>query len=118
MIDLEMHIIPLEKVMTWKTSVRQQIEGDEAAIVPVAAFVHSTFNGMVVAREHLLKTRPSFRPKLSRRGEARAFTLALCNGMRPLVEIEESLFEEYRDLFSRRDQASVFVSELVAHHTE
>lgn len=114
-VDVRMHVIPLEKVMTWKVSVRRRQGADS---VEVASFVHSTFSGLVVPRERLRKTQPSFRPKLTRRGEARAFALALCNGRRALVEIEENLFEQYRDLFTGRDQASVFVSELVAHHTE
>jgi len=84
----------------------------------VAAFVHSTFNGLLMAREHLLKTRPSFQPTLTRRGHARASALALCNGQRPLTEIEETLFETYQDVFPRRDQLSAFLSELVTRDTE
>ena len=117
-IDLELHIIPLEKVVTWKASVRRPLEGDAGQAVPVAAFVHSTFNGLLMAREHLLKTRPSFQPTLTRRGHARASALALCNGQRPLTEIEETLFETYQDVFPRRDQLSAFLSELVTRDTE
>jgi len=116
-IDLEMHIIPRESVTTWKTRVCRRNTAD-ANPEEIASFVNSTFNGMIVSREHLAKTRPTFRPKLTRRGEARAFALALCNGKRPLSEIEESLFDEYRDLFVRRDDAGVFVSEVVSRHTE
>ena len=112
-----MHIIPLEKMVTWKASVTRIAEGD-APPIQLASFAHSTFNGMMLARERLMKTRPSFKPKLTRRGQARAFALTLCNGDRPLAEIEDSLFAEYPDLFRRRDQASAFVSELVTHHTE
>ena len=117
-IGLEMHVMPLEQLITWKTSVRRRPTGEDRTPVEVASFVNSTFNGMIVSREHLSKTHPSFRPRLTRRGQARAFALALCNGTRPLTEIEESLFEEYRDLFPRRDDAGVFVSEVVARHTE
>ena len=116
-IGLEMHVIPREPVMTWKTSV-QRPSDPGAHPEEIASFVNSTFNGMIVSREHLSKTRPTFRPKLTRRGEARAFALALCNGKRPVSEIEESLFEEYRDVFPRRDEAGVFVSEVVSRHTE
>jgi precorrin-6B methylase 2 len=117
-VGLEMHVMPLEQLITWKTSVTRRANSADAKPVEVAAFVNSTFNGLIVSREHLSKTHPSFRPRLTRRGQARAFALALCNGKRPLAEIEESLFEEYRDVFARRDEAGVFVSEVVARHSE
>jgi len=117
LIDLTMHIFPVEKMITWKTSVTRPSARD-ASPVHLADFVHSTFNAMFLSREGLTKSRPGFRPRLTRRGEARAFALALCNGDHPLAEIEDSLFANYPDLFRRRDQASVFVGQLIEHHTE
>ncbi len=117
-IRLEMHVMFVKEVITWRTSVRRPVNGTAAESVELAAFVNSTFNGLILSRKDISKTHPSFRPRLTRRGQARAFALALCNGNRPLAEIEETLFVEYRDLFPQRDQAGVFVSDVVAHHAE
>ena len=93
-VELSMHIIPPERVVTWRTSVTRP-ELAMRGRSSLASFVHSTFNGMFLSREGLMKTRPAFKPKLTRRGQARAVALTLCNGERPLAEIEDSLFAQY-----------------------
>jgi SAM-dependent methyltransferase len=118
LITIRMHIMPIDSMVTWKVSVARESGEDSVRPVQVASFQHSTFNGMLLSREQVEKTRPAFTPRLTRRGRARAFVLALCNGQRPLNDIEDAMFSEYHDLFGTRSQAAVFVGEVLANYAE
>jgi protein arginine N-methyltransferase 1 len=78
-------------------------------------FSHSTLAGMLIPREDLERTRPSFTPRLTDRGVARRTVLELCDG-RPLGAIEREVFERHRDLFDSEAAAHVFVAEVVTRY--
>ena len=116
-VTVRMHIMPADTMVTWEVSIPKTAGGGPDA-QPLATFQHSTFKGMLLSREQLQKTRPGFRPKLTRRGRARASVLALCDGDRPLVDIEDSMSAQYPDLFGTRSQAAVFVAEVLVNYAE
>jgi hypothetical protein len=74
-------------------------------------------NGLLFAREDLRKMHPAYVPTLTPRGVARRLVLELCDGRRPLVEVERAVFREHRNLFATAADAQVFVSEVVTGYT-
>ena len=71
---------------------------------------------MLLPRETLARTRPGFVPRLTRRGQARQTVLELCDGVRPLADIEREVYERHRDLFASPDGAQTFVAEVVTRY--
>jgi protein arginine N-methyltransferase 1 len=109
-VDVHIHIIPGAVVVTWTVDVRRTSQLR-------ARFRHSTVNGTLFAREDLRKTHPSYVPKLTPRGVARRLVLELCDGSRPLAEVERIVFREHPQLFASAADAQVFVSEVVTGYT-
>ena len=82
-----------------------------------AAFRHSTFKGMLFAREDLARMKPDFVPVLTERGEARMTVLSLCDGTRPLSEVEREVHRGHPGLFPTFGEAAAFVAEVVTRYT-
>lgn len=78
-------------------------------------FSHSTLAGMLIPREDLERTRPTYVPRLTDRGVARRTVLELCDG-RPLEAIEREVYERHRELFDSEAAAHVFVAEVVTRY--
>ena len=81
-----------------------------------AAFRHSTFCGMLISREDLSRMRPDFTPTLTERGQARMTVLELCDGRRPLGEIETEMLRRHPQLFDTPSAAASFVAEVVTRY--
>jgi protein arginine N-methyltransferase 1 len=114
-VQIKIHIMPADLVVTWNVEVRGKIqEGHE---VFKGKFTHSTWKGMLLCKEDLEHTRPDFVPRLTPRGEARLSVLKLCNGERRLSEIEEELYRCYPKLFRSRNEAATFVAEVVTRYS-
>jgi protein arginine N-methyltransferase 1 len=77
----------------------------------------STFEGMLIPREDLERSRPSFTPRLTAAGAARKTVLDLCDGVRTLSDIESALLDRHRDLFADRAEAALFVAEVVTRYS-
>ena len=75
-VQVRMHIIPNETVVTWTVAVVRQG-------TVVARARHSTLHGMLLSREDLRRTDPRFVPTLTARGRARLSVLELCDGNGP-----------------------------------
>jgi Ribosomal protein L11 methyltransferase (PrmA) len=72
-VQITMHIVPTELIVTWKVDVwgnTDTRQGQERC-TRKAQFRHSTFQGMLICKEDLQKTQPEFIPKLSPWGKAR-----------------------------------------------
>jgi protein arginine N-methyltransferase 1 len=82
-----------------------------------ASSCHSTFEGMLVCKEDLVRTRPDFAPTLTLRGQARLTVLSLCDGNHRLDDVEQEVYRRHPDLFQSRGQASQFVAEVVTRYT-
>jgi len=103
-VRIAMRIVPGESMVTWTVEAGGQ------------RFVHSTFRGMLIAPEDLARTQPGFRPRLSPWGEARRTVLALCDGRRPLAEIEGEVHARHAELFESAAAAARFVAEVVTRY--
>ena len=111
-----MHIVPVEKLVTWKVEVWS--EGDSQEDVRRATFQHSTFKGMLLCSDDLRRSQPTFVPTLTRLGDARLSVLNLCDGRRPLSKIEHEVFHRHPDLFRSLSEAATFVAEVVTRHSK
>lgn len=79
---------------------------------------HSTLDGMLLSREDLQRQNPSLAPRLTPRGLARRSVLDLCDGARPLPEIEREVYDRHRSVFASRGEAQAFVAEVIARYAE
>jgi hypothetical protein len=76
----------------------------------------STFSGMLMSREDTARTRPDWTPALTPRGRARQTVLQLCDGKRPLAEIERELLARHDDVVQSPEAAAEFVAEVVTRY--
>ena len=105
-VSVRIHVIPGALVVTWHVQVNR-------GAASIARFRHSTLNGMLFAREDLTRMHPRFIPTLTPRGEARRLVLELCDGTRPLEDVEQAVLARHGDLFASAAEAQMFVSEVV-----
>ena len=107
---VRMHINPADTMVTWTVDVW-------SGTVQKAHFRHSTLNGMLMCREDLRRMDPTFVPSLTRRGRARLTLLELCDGRRPLADIEREVYDRHPDLFQSVSEAGAFVAEVVTRYS-
>lgn len=81
-------------------------------------FRHSTWQGMLLSPEDLLRSRPERVPHLSREGRARIAVLNYCDGRCTAREIEQAVLREHPDLFPSPTEISRFVLETLGRNTE
>ena len=81
-------------------------------------FSHSTWQGMLLAPEDLLRSQPDRAPRLSREGEARITVLGYCDGRRTAREIEQAVLREHPDLFPSPEEIARFVARALGRDTE
>jgi protein arginine N-methyltransferase 1 len=110
LVDVRMHVMPADTLVTWTVSVSR-------GTAELVRSRHSTLNGMLMSREDIRRLDPRYTPSLTERGTARLSVLALCDGRRPLAEIEQSVFERHPDLFPSPAEASAFVAEVVTRYS-
>ncbi len=73
---------------------------------------------MLIPKEDVARTQPGFKPKLIPRGQGRRTVVNLCDGVRTLTEIEDEVFRLHPNLFRNREEAAVFVAEVVTRFAE
>lgn len=110
-VTIDIRIRPVDLIVTWTVDVTRA-----AAPAEVVRMRHSTLGGMLLSREDLRSHAPSARPRLTPRGEARRTLLALCDGGRPLEEIEREVYRLHPALFATAGDAQAFVAEVVARY--
>ena len=81
-------------------------------------FSHSTWQGMVLAPEDLIRAHPERVRHLSREGQARITVLGYCDGHRTAREIEQALLRDHPDLFPSPEEISRFVAQVLGQDTE
>ncbi len=109
-VEAAFHVIPAEVVVTWTVTVWR---GPER----VAASRHSTIGGMLFSRADLARTNPAFVPTLTPHGRARQSILELCDGHRPLADIEREVYRRHADLFGSPADAGAFVAEVITRYS-
>ncbi len=70
---------------------------------------HSTWEGMLLSSEELLRANPNRVPSLGSAGEARMKVLSYCDGTNTAREIEQTVLREHPDLFPSPQAISDFV---------
>ena len=77
-------------------------------------FSHSTWQGMVLAPEDLMRADPARVPTLGREGVARGIVLGYCDGKRSARDIEQAVLREHPELFPSPAEISRFVAHVLA----
>jgi protein arginine N-methyltransferase 1 len=80
-------------------------------------FTHTTFNGLLLDREALMRTRPDRVAKLNDRGRARQIVLSYCDGKRSAAEVQELVLREHTELFPSEQATSAFVLQVLTWDT-
>ena len=80
-------------------------------------FSHSTWQGMLLSPEDMLRSNPNHVPQLSREGQARMTVLGYCNGIRTVHEIEQAVLRDHPDLFPSSTEISHFVFRILGRDT-
>lgn len=111
-VRMRVHVMPEEFVVTWSAEVLGKNHTERKA-----RFTRSTFHGMLMPEEDLVRTRPDFIPRMNPWGEARVTLLRLCDGRRKLSEIEDEMFRLHPNLFRSRQEAASFVAEVVTRYS-
>jgi protein arginine N-methyltransferase 1 len=109
-VELDMHIVTAQVMVRWDVTVL------DAAGAVKASSRHSTFEGMLVCKEDLMRGRPDFRPTLTARGVARRTVLELCDGDRTLDDLERELQRRHPELFPKLKDAALFAAEVVTRY--
>jgi ubiquinone/menaquinone biosynthesis C-methylase UbiE len=81
-------------------------------------FAHSTWQGVLLEPEDLIKTNPAHIPHLSREGRARIAVLGCCDGKRTVQEIEQAVLRDHPDLFPTPSEIAQFVAQVLGRDTE
>jgi protein arginine N-methyltransferase 1 len=119
-VRIDMAIRPSELIVRWLVEVWASDEALRAgdARGRLARFEQTTFRGMLIARADMMKTRPSFVPRLTERGRARQLVLELANGRSTVAEIERAVLDRHPALFADPSAAGGFVAEVVVRYAE
>ena len=81
-------------------------------------FSHSTFAGQLFTQRELDRQRPDRRPRLSRKGIARATVLGYVDGNRTAAEIEAAVLQDHPCLFPSSAEIRRFVASTLGRDTE
>ena len=76
-------------------------------------FSHTTFNGLLLDRDALMRAQPDRVAKLNDRGLARQVVLSLCDGKRTVAEVQALVQREHPDLFPSAQATSSFVTQVL-----
>lgn|SRR5262245_262371 len=109
-VRLRLNVIPAETVITWQVAVQTADGRDKARSC------QSTLRGMLLSRDDVRRTSPTFVPRLTPRGDARLSVLTLCDSRRSLADIEREVFRRHPDLFRTAGDAEAFVAEVVVRY--
>jgi len=76
-------------------------------------FSHSTWQGMLLVPEDLMRSRPDRVPQLSREGRARITVLGYFDGWRTAREIEQAVLRDHPELFPSPEEIARFVAQVL-----
>jgi hypothetical protein len=80
-------------------------------------YSHSTWSGMPLSEESLLRSDPTHVPQVNHAGLARALVLGYCDGRRTQGEIEQAVVREHPDLFPSKEEILRFVAQVLHQDT-
>jgi SAM-dependent methyltransferase len=76
-------------------------------------FRHSTWQGLSLSTEQMIRANPEHVPNLSPEGRARLTVLGYCDGKRSAREIAEAVVRDHPQLFPTRDEIVHFVARVL-----
>jgi ubiquinone/menaquinone biosynthesis C-methylase UbiE len=80
-------------------------------------FSHSTWQGMVLASDDLIRSNPDRVPRPSAEAAARAVVLGYCDGKRSVRDIEHAVLRDHPSLFPSCAEISLFVVQVLGRDT-
>jgi protein arginine N-methyltransferase 1 len=105
-----LRVLQDEPLIGWRVTVRSA--SGEAR----ADFSASSFGGMLASREDIERLAPTRKPRRSEWADAELEVLGMFDGAHALSAIAEALATSRPGLFRRREDAAVFVAEIVKRH--
>lgn len=119
-VRVAMQIMPIDMMVSWSVEVWRDERSSSGNVIRTkkASSAHSILHGMLIAQDDLRRTRPDFVPQLSPRGLARLTVLTMCDGKRPLAEIEQEVLHRHPALFRTAGEAAAFVAEVVTRYAQ
>ncbi|MBE0625929.1 MAG: class I SAM-dependent methyltransferase [Burkholderiales bacterium] len=81
-------------------------------------YSHSTWQGMPISPETLIRAKPGHVPQLSRGARARGIVLAYCDGKRTARQVGQAVLRDHPDLFPSAAEISDFVLRVLRQDTE
>lgn len=119
-IQIEIHAIPNDVIISWKVKVLSTRTEDNQIdrVVIEQSFSHSTWKSMLISKETLHQTKPDFIPSLSSRGEIRQAILGLCDGIRTVAEVEQTISLRYAEKFNSEAELLAFVGTVIGQNSE
>ena len=81
-------------------------------------FSHSTWQGMLLSPEDLIRAHPERIPQLSHEGQARMTVLQYCDGRRMARDIERAVLQDHPTLFPSPQEISRFVMQVLGSDTQ
>jgi protein arginine N-methyltransferase 1 len=81
-------------------------------------FSHSTWQGMLLSPEDMIRAQPERIPRLSHEGQARMTVLQYCDGQRTARDIERAVLQDYPTLFPSPQEISRFVMQVLCSDTQ
>jgi SAM-dependent methyltransferase len=117
-IRIAMQILPTDMLVSWTVEVMDGARNPPAGRSTKARFAHSTFQGMLVSREALQRTRPDFVPTLTPLGRARLAVFTLCDGRKAVQDIVDDLYRQSPGLFGSAAEAKLFVTDVIARSVQ
>ncbi len=110
-VDVTLRVRPVDTILAWDVAVRR---GTETRV----HVRRSTLAGMLLPREILRRTSPESAPRLTAWADARATVLRLCDGQRPLADVEAQTAAAHPTLFRSPAEAAEFVAEVVTRYSD
>jgi protein arginine N-methyltransferase 1 len=80
-------------------------------------FSHTTFDGMLLDPETLMRARADRVARLNKKGRARQVVLSYCDGQRTVAEIQALVLHDHPDLFPSETATSSFVQRVLSWDT-
>jgi protein arginine N-methyltransferase 1 len=80
-------------------------------------FAQSTFGGLLLDSEALMRADPNRDARLNERGRARKLVLSYCDGNRSVAEVEEIISRDHSELFPSEQSILMFVRRVLSQDT-
>ena len=112
---LNIHIVPSEGLVSWNVGISRN---ENSTWVSKTGSRQSTFKGILLREGDLRQTQPNFVPRRTPWGDARLSVLNLCDGQRPLKEIEAEVYHRHPNLFRSPAEVAGFVARVVARYSQ